>query len=309
MARCILGYEIIGGCGLGLGYVSPVSTLVRWFPDRRGMATGMAIMGFGGGAIIGACQQQEYLLKCHFISAHPTSVPGKGSLRVRPSTNEAGVQFATVAGSLREIIVVSAKEAAGRADHAVAGLYLSGTGSSGVAETFVALGIIYGIVMLAAALTYRIPAPAWKPGGWTHPDARRSAIMMISLRNVALGEALKTPQFYLLWIMLCFNVTAGIGILGVAKTMITDIFGDTLREHALDVSSFAATYVLMTGAFNMLGRFFWASASDYLGRKTTYTIFFVAGAGSYLSMSSGRPTRKSFSTKSSGSSCSTPPRC
>jgi MFS family permease len=275
-----LGYGAIGGCGLGLGYVSPVSTLVRWFPDRRGMATGMAIMGFGGGAIIGA-PLKEFLLRTFYRA--PDYLGPEGSLRVVVS-NEAGVQFATVAGSLREIVVLSAKEAAGRADHAVAGLYLSGTGSSGVAETFVALGIIYGLVMLAAALTYRIPAPNWKPAGWTPPDAERSASMMISLRSVAIGESLKTPQFYLLWIMLCFNVTAGIGILSVAKTMIIDIFGGTLREHALNVGSFAATFVLMTGAFNMLGRFFWASASDYLGCKTTYTIFFVAGAILYLSI-------------------------
>jgi MFS family permease len=275
-----LGYGVIGGCGLGLGYVSPVSTLVRWFPDRRGMATGMAIMGFGGGAIIGA-PLKEFLLKTFYHA--PDYLGPEGSLRVVVS-NDAGVQFATVAGSLREIVVVSAKEAAGRADHAAAGLYLSGTGSSGVAETFVALGIIYGLVMLAAAFTYRIPAPAWKPAGSTPPDARQSASMMISLRNVAIGESLRTRQFYLLWIMLCFNVTAGIGILGVAKTMITEIFAGTLREHAVDVSTFAATYVLMTGAFNMLGRFFWASASDYLGRRTTYTIFFVAGALMYLSI-------------------------
>ena len=95
-------------------------------------------------------------------------------------------------------------------------------------------------------------------------------------------EALRTPQFYLLWIMLCFNVTAGIGVLGVAKTMMTEIFGTTLPQ-IVDGRS-PRTYVLMISVFNMLGRFFWASASDYLGRKPTYTIFFGAGSVLYLSI-------------------------
>jgi hypothetical protein len=161
-------------------------------------------------------------------------------------------------------------------------LYVTGTGSSGVAATFVVLGIGYFLVMLAAALTYRLPAPDWKPAGWTLPDASLSASRMISLQHVAISQALKTPQFYLLWIVLCFNVTAGIGILSVAKTMMTDIFGSALP--AVVNNAFAQTYVLMTGLFNMLGRFLWASASDHLGRKTTYTIFFVAGAALYLTI-------------------------
>ena len=273
-----LGYGVIGGCGLGLGYVSPVSTLVRWFPDRRGMATGMAIMGFGGGAIIGA-PLKELLLK-QFYRA-PEYLSPEGSLK-DVVTNDAGVQFATFAGQLREVVVLTAAEAAQRSDHAAAGLYLSGTGSSGVAATFVVLGVAYFLVMIAAASSYRIPAPDWKPAGWTPPDAKLSASMMISLRQVAIGQALKTPQFYLLWIVLCFNVTAGIGILSVAKTMMSEIFGTALP--AIVNNSFAQTYVLMTGLFNMLGRFLWASISDYLGRKTTYTIFFVVGGVLYLSI-------------------------
>jgi len=273
-----VGYGVIGGCGLGLGYVSPVSTLVRWFPDRRGMATGMAIMGFGGGAIIGA-PLKEFLLKLFYRA--PEYLGPEGSLRV-VVTNEAGVQFAAFAGHLREVVVLTAAEAAKRSDHAAAGLYVSGTGSSGVALTFVVLGIVHFLVMLVAASTYRIPAPDWKPAGWNPPDARLSASRMISLRQVAIGEALKTPQFYLLWIVLCLNVTAGIGILSVAKTMMSEIFSSALP--AIVNNSFAQTYVLMTGLFNMLGRFFWASISDWVGRKTTYTIFFVVGGAMYLSI-------------------------
>ena len=271
-----LGYGVIGGIGLGLGYVSPVSTLVRWFPDRRGMATGMAIMGFGGGALI-ATPLQEFLLKQFYRT--PDYLGPSGSLQDE-ITNQAGVQFAVLAGQLRETVVLSAQESLARADHAAAGVYVAGTGSTGVGETFVVLGIIYFLVMLAAALAYRVPAPDWKPAGWTPPDDERSARKMISQRHVVIGEALKTRQFYLLWIVLCFNVTAGIGILSVAKTMMSDIFGSALPQ--IVTNSFAQTYVLMTGLFNMLGRFFWASASDHLGRKTTYTIFFVAGIALYL---------------------------
>src|SRR5579863_1983597 len=271
-----LGYGVIGGCGLGLGYVSPVSTLVRWFPDRRGMATGMAIMGFGGGALI-ATPLKEFLLK-HFYRA-PDYLGLPESLE-HEIVNQAGVQFAQLGGQLREVVVLSAHESASRADHAAAGAYVAGTGSTGVGETFVVLGIIYFLVMLVAALAYRIPAAGWKPAGWMPPDDELSSRKMISLRHVSIGDALKTPQFYLLWIVLCFNVTAGIGILSVAKTMLIDIFGSALPQ--IVSNTFAQTYVLMTGLFNMLGRFFWASASDHLGRKTTYTIFFVAGIALYL---------------------------
>jgi MFS family permease len=271
-----LGYGVIGGCGLGLGYVSPVSTLVRWFPDRRGMATGMAIMGFGGGALI-ATPLKEYLLK-QFYRA-PDYLGTQDSLE-HAVANQAGVQGAMLAGQWREVLVLSAHESAARADHAAAGVYLVGTGSTGVGETFVVLGIVYFLVMLAAALAYRLPAPDWKPEGWRPPDFALSASKMISLRHVSIGEVLKTRQFYLLWIVLCFNVTAGIGILSVAKTMMTEIFGSALPQ--IVTNTFAQTYVLMTGLFNMLGRFFWASASDHLGRKTTYTIFFVAGIALYL---------------------------
>ena len=135
--------------------------------------------------------------------------------------------------------------------------------------------------MLVAAFSYRLPAPGWKPDGWVEPpeDARHR---LISKYNVDIDQALKTPQFYQLWIVLCFNVTAGIGVLGVAKTMITEIFGTTLPD--IVDAKFAGTYVVMISAFNMVGRFIWASSSDYIGRRNTYWIFFVLGIGLYLSI-------------------------
>ncbi|OIQ87255.1 putative MFS-type transporter YhjX [mine drainage metagenome] len=207
-----LGYGVLGGCGLGLGYVSPVSTLIKWFPDHRGMATGMAIMGFGGGAMIGA-PLAVGLMK-HFQSA--TSV--------------------------------------------------------GVMETFVVMGVLYFISMTIGSLAIRIPPPDWKPKGWTAPAESRK---MITLRHVHIDQALRTPQFYLLWLILCFNVTAGIGILGQASVMIQEMFKGSITPEA------AAGFVGLLSLFNMGGRFVWSSASDYLGRQNTYFLFFALGTFLY----------------------------
>lgn len=209
-----IGYGVVGGIGLGLGYVSPVSTLIRWFPDRRGMATGMAIMGFGGGAMIAA--PLSVALMNHFKSA--TSV--------------------------------------------------------GVAETFIVLGIAYFISMSIGALAIRVPPAGWKPAGWTPPAVTKHK--MITSNHVHIDEALKTPQFYLIWLVLFLNVTAGIGIIGQASVMIQESFKGAVSAAA------AAGFVGLLSLFNMGGRFVWASASDWVGRKNTYFIFFVVGAVLYF---------------------------
>jgi MFS family permease len=210
-----LGYGVIGGIGLGLGYVSPVSTLIRWFPDRRGMATGLAIMGFGGGAMIAA--PLSVMLMKHF--ATDTSV--------------------------------------------------------GVAQTFVVLGVLYFISMTIGALAIRVPAHDWKPAGWTPPTTTGK---LVSRADVHIDTALKTPQFYLIWLVLFLNVTAGIGILGQASVMIQESFKGTVTAGA------AAGFVGLLSLFNMGGRFVWASASDWVGRKNTYYIFFVLGAALYYAV-------------------------
>lgn len=268
------GYGVIGGCGLGLGYVSPVSTLIKWFPDRRGMASGMAIMGFGGGAMIGA-PLKEYLIRT-FCRA-PEFL---GSVSEVALKTEGGRRFAETAGALREVVVVGAGDVSRMIVEGQEGVYVVGTGSTGVAETFFVLGAAYFVVMLIAAFSYRVPAVGWKPEGWAPPE--NDADSLITTHHVSIDQAVRTPQFYLLWIVLCFNVTAGIGVLGVAKTMISEIFGASMPD-TVD-ASFAANYVLMISVFNMVGRFFWASVSDYLGRKTTYTIFFVLSIALYLSI-------------------------
>ena len=270
-----LGYGVIGGCGLGLGYVSPVSTLIRWFPDRRGMAAGMAIMGFGGGAMIGT-PLKEFFIRLFYRAPEYLGTVDQVSL-----VTEAGRRFVDITGALQEVVIIGAAEVRNLTIPGPEGVYLVNTGVTGVAETFMILGVIYLIVMLFAAFSYRIPAEDWKPEGWVEPSEKERGAL-ISAKNVDIDQALKTPQFYQLWIVLCLNVTAGIGVLGVARTMITEIFGSSLPQ-VVD-ASFAATYVVMISAFNMVGRFIWASASDYVGRRNTYWIFFVLGIVLYLSI-------------------------
>ena len=207
-----VGYGFFGGLGLGLGYISPVSTLIKWFPDRPGMATGMAIMGFGGGAFI----------------ASPLSV----WLMQRFSTPT----------------------------------------HVGVAEAFIGLGVIYLLFMWVGAAIVRVPAPGWRPEGYTPPAVAQK---LITKNDVYVYDAIKTPQFWLIWWVLCLNVTAGIGVLGQASAMSQEMFPGKVTAIA------AAGFVGLLSLFNMLGRFFWASTSDYIGRKNTYFCFFAIGTVLY----------------------------
>jgi len=232
----ILGSGIIGGIGLGLGYISPVSTLIKWFPDRRGMATGMAIMGFGGGAMIGSPLAAE-LMK-HFAS--PTDV--------------------------------------------------------GVMQTFIVMALVYFVFMMGGAFGYRVPPTGWKPKGWTPPDAQ-TAEAMITQRHVHVKKVWGIPQFWLVWIVLCMNVSAGIGVIGMASPMLQEVFGGSLigvtrkfseldKAQLAAIASIAAGFTALLSLFNIGGRFVWASISDKLGRKMTYVVFFVLGGILYASLPS-----------------------
>jgi MFS family permease len=203
-----LGYGVLGGCGLGIGYISPVSTLIKWFPDRPGMATGMAIMGFGGGALIAA--PLSVLLMAHFKTAT----------------------------------------------------------SNGVLETFVTMGVIYFMFMMIGVIAVRVPADDWKPAGWIAPAQPKK---LVTSAHVAVEVAWRTRQFWLLWVVLCMNVTAGIGVLGQASPMIQEMFPGRVLPLA------AASFVGLLSLFNMGGRIIWATTSDYIGRRNTYMAFFVLG--------------------------------
>ena len=206
-----LGYGVLGGIGLGLGYIAPVSTLVKWFPDRPGMATGLAIMGFGGGALIGA----------------PLGVELMG--RFKSST------------------------------------------SVGVKEAFLLMACFYFAYMMFGALLVRVPAQGWRPEGYT-PSTRSKKL--ITDADVAVDKAWRTPQFWLLWMLLCLNVTAGIGILGQASLMCQDMFGTT--------AAVGGGFAGLLSLFNMGGRFFWSSLSDVTGRKLIYAVYFLLGSVLYV---------------------------
>lgn len=229
----ILGSGMIGGIGLGLGYISPVSTLIKWFPDRRGMATGMAIMGFGGGAMIGSPLAVD--LMEHFATA--TSV--------------------------------------------------------GVLQTFIVLALLYFVFMLGGAFGYRVPPTAWKPAGWTPPAGKTSA--MITQRHVHVSKVWGIPQFWLVWMVLMMNVSAGIGVIGMASPMLQEVFGGGLigvpkkfgeldKAQLAAIATVAGGFAALLSLFNIGGRFFWASLSDKLGRKATYVVFFVLGGILYASL-------------------------
>ena len=232
----LLGSGVIGGIGLGLGYISPVSTLIKWFPDRRGMATGMAIMGFGGGALIGSPLAAQ-LMK-HFSS--PTDV--------------------------------------------------------GVMQTFLVMAALYFVFMMGGALGYRVPVSGWKPEGWTPPAAATNNVM-ITRGHVHVKKIWGVPQFWLVWLVLCMNVSAGIGVLGLASPMLQEIFGGHLlgldkkfaeldKSQLTAIAGIAAGFAALLSLFNIGGRFVWASLSDKLGRKNTYFVFFVLGALLYASLPS-----------------------
>jgi MFS family permease len=218
-----LGYGFIGGIGLGIGYISPVSTLIKWFPDRPGLATGMAIMGFGGGALIASplSRQLMALYDPNYDSSVSTSVASGGA----------------------------------------------------VAALFLTLGIVYFIVMMFGVFTVKVPAPGWRPAGFD--PAKVAAKSLVTSANVSADNAIKTPQFWLLWTVLFCNVTAGIGILEQASPMIQDFFRDGGESS---VATTAATaFVGVLSLFNMAGRFAWSSTSDFLGRKPTYIMFLGGG--------------------------------
>eukprot|EP01065_Artemidia_motanka_P014789 TRINITY_DN18618_c0_g1_i1.p1 TRINITY_DN18618_c0_g1~~TRINITY_DN18618_c0_g1_i1.p1 ORF type:complete len:608 (+),score=179.09 TRINITY_DN18618_c0_g1_i1:192-1826(+) len=265
-----LGYGVMGGIGLGLGYLPPVGTLLKWFPDRRGMAAGLAIGGFGGGAMV-AAPLTERLLR-HF--QQPPVFLGRLQ-DVQVSTAADGSRFVTVDGQPVEVVVAISRDLASWPG-LEEGVYQLGTGSVGLAETFAVIGSMYFAVMTAAAAAYRVPAPGWAPAGWTAPAGASSEV------GVHHDTALKRPQFYLLWSNLALNTTAGIGMIAVSKDLMQDMFGTALPDVV--TPSFASAFILLISVANMGGRFAWAAVSDSLGRRNTFFLFFGLGAPAYLSV-------------------------
>ncbi|MEO5710095.1 MAG: OFA family MFS transporter [Nocardioidaceae bacterium] len=218
-----VGYGVIGGIGLGIGYISPVSTLIKWFPDRPGLATGLAIMGFGGGALV-ASPIESKLLAFYDSGFDPKDVTSVAS-------------------------------------------------GSAVASMFVTLGVVYLVVMLFGAWLIKVPADDWRPDGFDPSTVKAKS--MVTTASVSAANAVKTPQFWLLWVVLFCNVTAGIGILEQASPMIQDFFRTGADSSVAPAA--AAGFVGLLSICNMAGRFIWSSTSDVVGRKPIYMGYLGVG--------------------------------
>ena len=257
-----LGYGFLGGCGAGLSYVSPVSNMSRWFPDKRGLATGAAVMGFGGGAMV-AAPLDSYLLSVY--SKPPTRLGSIEDLRV---VTEGGVRMADIGGGqMGEVVVATSADVAGTALEA--GVYVVGTGDTGVAATFVTVGLLYGSIMAAAASQHRVAPEGYIPPGYTPPQEEVEA----AKKFVHIDDSLKTPQFWMLWSVVCLNGIAGVSVLSTGKDIMMDIFGNAPASASMVTGGFAASYLMGLSAMNMAGRMGWGGVSDYLGRKQTYMLF------------------------------------
>ena len=223
-----LGYGVLGGIGLGIGYISPVSTLIKWFPDRPGLATGLAIMGFGGGALL-ASPASRQLLSAYDADYDPS--------------------VATSVASGHSLVLL-----------------------------FLTLGVVYFLIMMFGVANIRVPAPGWRPDGWDPASVREKP--MVTTASVSAANAIRTRSFWLLWIALFCNVTAGIGILEQASPMIQDFF----RDNGVSAVSVAAAggFVGVLSLFNMAGRFAWSSTSDVIGRKPIYLVYLGVGMVMYL---------------------------
>lgn len=223
-----LGYGVIGGIGLGIGYISPVSTLIKWFPDRPGLATGMAIMGFGGGALIASPLSGRLmeLYDSSYDSSDPASVASGDAVML----------------------------------------------------LFLTLAAAYLVFMMFGAFTVRVPADGWKPEGWEPSEV--AAKDLVTTASVTADNAIRTPQFWLLWVVLFCNVTAGIGILEQASPMIQDFFRE--GDASTVTAAAAGGFVGLLSIANMAGRFVWSSTSDVVGRKPIYVLYLGGGLVLYV---------------------------
>lgn len=277
-----IGYGVFGGIGWGLGYISPVSTLLKWFPDRRGLAAGLALTAFGGGAMLAAPLMQQ-LLNYWFVA--PTYVGASADV---PLVVEAGRQFVEMSdGVLREVVVATAGDVASL-NNVAEGVYLVGTGNTGAAGAMMSLGVGYLGAMLLGAFGQRVPREGWLPEGWSPPDEKQdkesgaadggnwgsNTLVLDRKYAVDAVQVLKTPQFYLLWSAVVGNAMAGLAIITSAKTLMSDVFSSALPM--IVTGAFASSYVAALSFSNSAGRLGWAAFSDILGRKNTYYVFGLA---------------------------------
>ena len=219
-----LGYGVIAAIGNAFGYITPIATLVRWFPDKRGLVTGLAVMGFGMGAFF--------------------------------------------MGKIAPANIVS----------------------MGVANTFYMWGAVFLVLVTLSAQFYKNPPAGWLPAGFS-PAAGGGASAADSYET---GEAIRTPQWWMLWAMLCLNISAGLGLISQHSPLAQDVYkktmgllGDLTPDQIALVAAAGGTVVAVAAIFNGLGRLFWAKISDNIGRRMVFLIMFSTQAVVYVLIAMG----------------------
>eukprot|EP00045_Choanoeca_perplexa_P013786 m.157672 g.157672 ORF g.157672 m.157672 type:complete len:646 (+) comp16453_c0_seq2:218-2155(+) len=275
-----LGYGVLAGVGIGLSYVPPVATLLRWFPDRRGFATGLTVMGFGGGALV----TSPIMLKLmDMFSKAPEYVGPADQVKM---VLEDGRRFVENSSGLQEVVVTTADQLQlANFGHLQEGVYLAGTGSTGVGPTLAVLGAAYLAITMSAAMSYKLPAPGYmetapSPQGDDEPiKQRKKGNPMITDQSVHIDDVMKTPQFWQIWFCFGSLATTGMAMLSVASNMMTEVFSPALVSVTL-----ASSYVMALSAANLGGRVLWSSVSDVIGRKQTFLLFTGLSVPVYASL-------------------------
>ena len=295
---CYLGYGVGAGMGWGLGYISPVSNMMKWFPDKRGLATGMALASFGGGAIL-AAPMNKYFMEQFFVA--PDYLGSSSDVSI---VTEGGKRFVEIAGEMNEVVVATAAEVAKLPGELAEGVYVVGTGSTGVAETFLVLGTLHFAAMMTGTLLQRVPRDDWQPEGWVDDKADASGAKKDESDDgstsqtqvtaaVPVQNAMKTPQFWLMWFGVFGNAIAGVSVMACAKNIIGDVFANAFP--AIITAGFMSGYIASLSAANGGGRFAWAAVSDFIGRKSTTMVF-----GLTIPVALGLPYLTTMVTEGSG---------
>ena len=279
---------LVWGLCNGWAYVPPVATLLKWFPDRKGLASGMCIMGYGGGASL--CTFGSYKLLRYFREA-PEFIGAQSDVAIQ---NVDGKLFAETAGQLREVVVANSSSVASWADEGlVEGVYAVGTGSTGLVETMATLGSVYCLGMIACSFVYKLPPPGYSPtSNLPSTEKGNEKEVYITTHNVSPQVASRTPQFWLMYLGFGCAVTGSYGIISAGKTLMTDGFQSSLPMVV--TAGFATSFVAAMSIANLSGRLFWTTVSDKLatmkggdpfhGRKMAYSLMWGICPPMYLAV-------------------------
>ena len=270
------GYGFCSGCALGVAYTPPLQVLIEWFPDRKGLASGLAVGGFGSGAIV-------FTPFFHYLTQKFQKLPEYvGAFHSVQTINQNGRLFIEQARGLREVVLAQATDLSKFNSNLIEGFYIVGTGCTGSAAALATCGVIYTSVMIVCSFLIKRPAPGYKPDGYVPPSITNSKGNLIG--NVHASMLMKTPQYWFLLTTVYCLATGGFGLFSVAKPMMLEVFGGTMPNVV--TATFAGTFVLLLSAGNLFGRILWGLLSDKIGRRNTFFIFTLGTMPLYLGLPS-----------------------